>query len=141
MASGDSMFSGGGYVGPVGCTRAKDPGGGTPVEPFLIHSFADGAAQDLLIVRHLSPRYSGGGVKLLLRWRSTATSGAVVWRAKFRLLPDGAKYVGGWLNGLPHGNGSLTFASGERFRGRGDEPVFDIEEQVVKGLFRGLRLG
>jgi hypothetical protein len=34
-----------------------------------------------------------------------------------RVLPDGAKYVGDWLNGLPHGSGSLTYASGERFEG------------------------
>lgn len=32
-------------------------------------------------------------------------------------MPDGAKYHGGWLNGLPHGSGSFTYATGERFEG------------------------
>lgn len=65
-------------------TRA---GGSSPSEAVPVYDFDDTTAEYLDLYCVMSPNYSNGGLTLKLPWTATsATSGAVVWRAAIRRL-------------------------------------------------------
>lgn len=39
----------------------------------------------------------------------------------FIIRPDGRKYVGSWLNGKQHGEGTFWFQNGEKKRGKWED--------------------
>lgn len=84
------MFSGLTRFRPMGCAPITIAGGGTPSEPFPAFAFDPATAENLLLTSFLSPRYGGAGLTLRLLWRSTATTGSCVWRARLRRINTGA---------------------------------------------------
>ena len=70
-------------------TRA---GGSTPNESVQVWDFDDTAIEQIDLLVWLSESYEGGGLTIVLPWSATtATSGAVVWKAAFRRFADDAE--------------------------------------------------
>lgn len=91
MATGEFMFEAGplAAIGPSTDYAVLDEraGGSTPPEALPCADFDDTTAEYLDFEVSLPPNYDGGGLSLALEWAATtATSGAVVWRAAFRRI-------------------------------------------------------
>jgi hypothetical protein len=77
----------------AGATHGILAGAATPAEgvPYLAFDSATDESADFL---GIMPRaYAGGGLTLNLHWASGVTSGATVWNAAFRALPDDAEDI------------------------------------------------
>lgn len=77
----------------AGATHGILAGAATPAEgvPYLAFDSATDESADFL---GIMPRaYAGGGLTLTLHWASGVTSGATVWNAAFRALPDDAEDI------------------------------------------------
>lgn len=96
MASGDivgaiirDMPPGSSYATPDMRT-----GGSSPAEGLPVYDFDDTTAEYMDYFCYLTPNYDGGGLTVVLPWSATsATSGAVVWRAAIRRLNDDAEDI------------------------------------------------
>ena len=75
-------------------TPDSRPGGSSPAEAVPVWDFDDTTDEYIDVYGVLATNYSGGGLTVALYWSATsATSGAVVWRAAIRRIADDADDV------------------------------------------------
>lgn len=69
-------------------------GGSSPAESVNVWDFDDTSAEVMDFLCELTNSYGGGGLTVQLKWSATsATSGAVVWRAAIRRIADDAEDI------------------------------------------------
>ena len=69
-------------------------GGSSPAEAVPVWDFDDSTDEYIDVYGVLATNYSGGGLTIALYWSATsATTGAVVWRAAIRRIADDAEDV------------------------------------------------
>lgn len=80
-------------TGTAGATHGILVGAASPAEGVPYLAFDSGTDEHADFFGVLPRNYAGGGLTLTLHWSSTATSGAVVWDAAFRAVPDDAEDI------------------------------------------------
>ena len=96
MATGNTLviLTATARAGPAATAATLDtiPGASTPAESIPVLDFDTTTAEYVDFQCWLPSNYAGGGITLTLIWSaSSATTGAVVWGAALRAVPDDAE--------------------------------------------------